>query len=70
MKTYTVCQRVYCYDTFDESDIPEGLTPIEYAEQRYEEELGDPDSHELYLIGEDEDGRVFMSIDTADMEED
>jgi hypothetical protein len=49
-KQYTVIQRIYCYDAFEESDIPEGMTAAQYAEARYCEETGDPDSHELILI--------------------
>lgn len=49
-QSYTVTQRVYSYDTFEASDIPEGMTPSEYAEQRYCEGMGDIDTHTLLVF--------------------
>ena len=49
-KSYTVTQRVYSYDTFEESDIPEGMTPERYAEYRYAEGWSDLDSHTLLVF--------------------
>ena len=67
-KSYTVTQRVYSYDTFEESDIPEGMTPEQYAEYRYCEGMGDLDSHDLMLIIE-EDGQPTIIIDPVPSEE-
>ena len=50
MASYTVTQRIYHYDSFESEDIPEGLTPAEYAEERYGEGFGDLDSHELLVL--------------------
>ncbi len=55
MASYTVTQRVYCYDSFETEDIPEGMSPAEYAEQRYCESLGgDIDSHSLLIFEDNE----------------
>ena len=54
MKSYTVCQTILAYDTFEEDDIPAGMTPAEYAEQRYCEETGSLDSHSIQVWADDE----------------
>jgi len=54
MASYTVTQRVYAYDTFESEDIPEGMTPAQYAEKRYCDSIGDLDTHTLLVI-EDND---------------
>jgi len=71
-KSYTVTQRVYSYDSFEEEDIPEGMTAQQYAEERYCDGYGDIDDHDLMLIIE-EPGRDTIVIDPVvpeDEEED
>lgn len=69
MKSYTVTQRVYAYDTFEEDEIPEGMTPAEYAEQRYCHEIGDLDSHTLLVYEDNEiiyDGEALGAMDSVE----
>ena len=49
MASYTVTQVRTYIDTFDEIDIPEGMSYEEYAESRYEDGYGTIDSHELMV---------------------
>ena len=67
-KSYTVTQRVYSYDQFEESDIPEGMTAGQYAEARYTDGYGDLDGHELMLII-DEPGKEDVIIDPVPFED-
>jgi hypothetical protein len=50
MASYTVTQRVYCMDAFETEDILPGMTPAQYAEYRYSDSYGDPDSHTLLVF--------------------
>jgi hypothetical protein len=68
-KSYTVTQRIYYYDAFEESDIPEGMTAGQYAEARYRAGYGDLDSHELMLII-GESGKEDVIIDPVLTEDD
>jgi len=68
MKSYTVTQRVYSYDAFEEDDIPAGMTAEQYAEARYVDGCGDLDSHEIMLVIE-EDGKPAVIIDPVPTED-
>ena len=52
MARYLVIQHVEFTDSFEDSDIPEGMTAHEYAEARYVDSLGDLDSHTIELTRE------------------
>ena len=66
-KSYTVTQRVYSYDAFEEEDIPAGMTAEQYAEARYTEGCGDLDSHDLMshdlMLIIEEPGKADIIID-------
>ena len=54
MKTYTITQRVYFYKMFEESEIPAGMTPEQYAETIYKEDgFGEIDDHSCMIICEE-----------------
>ena len=68
MASYTVTQRVYFFDTFESEDIPEGMTPAEFAEQRYSDDgIGVLDGHTLLIF---EDSTIIFDGEDGTHEED
>ena len=62
MAKYLVIQHVEFTDSFEDSDIPEGMTAHEYAEARYVDSLGDLDSHTIELQ-DWETGLTMVEVD-------